>query len=59
MLLIELLIMQDYKVQQSLKQIQIIFRLWQRITTTLIIMKTLKKPVTRLVVYSQITKECI
>ena len=35
--------MQDHKVQHPLKQIQIIFHLWQHIMTMLIIMKKLKK----------------
>ena len=55
MLLIELFVMRDYKVQYLLKQIQILFDLWQRIMTMSIIMKKLKKSVGSLMIYNQIT----
>ena len=55
MLLIELFVMQDYKVQHPLKQIQIILYLWQHIMTMAIIRKKLKKSVVCLMIYNHIT----
>ena len=54
MLLIELFVMQDCKVQHPLKQIQIIFHLWQYIKTMLIIIEKLKKLVGSLIIYNKI-----